>query len=220
MAPRRERRFFGRLLLAQVLAVAGPASAVAAPPPNPWWEAYYEHSERVTLPEGRHMRLYCEGAGSPPVVLESGLGSDAEDWRFVQDSIAHTTRVCSYDRAGLGGSDPGPIPRDAAAMASDLEHMLAAAKISGPYVLVGHSLGSYDLQLFADVYRRKVAGMVLVDPATAPEGLKVAPPASRPNTGVHEAGRQRPVAARYACVRFLRGRRATRYAGRPGPTLP
>jgi pimeloyl-ACP methyl ester carboxylesterase len=61
------------------------------------------------------MRLYCEGVGSPTVILESGGGSDATDWRFVQDKIGLTTRVCSYDRAGLGGSDPGPMPRDAVA---------------------------------------------------------------------------------------------------------
>jgi pimeloyl-ACP methyl ester carboxylesterase len=166
--------------VALVVALLGPSPAVAAPAPNPWWQAYYEHSKYVLLPDGRRMRLYCEGAGSPTVVLDSGLGSDATDWRTVQDSIAHTTRVCSYDRAGLGGSDPGPMPRDAAARASDMEQMLVAAKVRGPYVLVGHSLGSYDLQLFADVYRRKVAGMVLVDPATAPEGLKVVAPPPGP----------------------------------------
>ncbi|MEJ0064600.1 MAG: alpha/beta hydrolase [Caulobacteraceae bacterium] len=130
----------------------------------------------MTLPDGRHMRLYCEGSGSPTVVLETGASTDATDWRLVQDEIAHTTRVCSYDRAGLGGSDPGPMPRDVAAKVSDLEQMLVAAKVRGPYVLVGHSLGGLDIQLFADIYRSKVAGMVLLDPTTKPERLKVLPP--------------------------------------------
>jgi len=146
--------------------------------PNPWWRRYYEKSRTVTLPDGRHVRLYCEGAGSPAVILDAGMGleGDASSWRTVQDQIARTTLVCSYDRAGLGWSDPGPAPRDTAANVSDLKQMLTAARVRGPYVLVGHSSGSYDDQVFADLYRRDVAGMVLVDPATAPKGLKALPP--------------------------------------------
>jgi pimeloyl-ACP methyl ester carboxylesterase len=172
--------------------------------PNVWWRGYYDHARTVSLPDRRHMRLYCEGAGSPAVILDAGLGGDASNWRTVQDQIARATLVCSYDRAGLGGSDPGPMPRDAAARVSDLKQMLAAAKVHGPYVLVGHSLGSYDDQLFADLFRRDVAGMVLVDPAIAPKGLKTVPPPPSPILECMKlgaSGQVRPGSPAYAqCV--------------------
>jgi pimeloyl-ACP methyl ester carboxylesterase len=156
------RSFAGGAALAVLL-----ASTVAADTPatSSWWDGYERHSTHVTPPDGRRMNLYCEGAGSPTVILESGAGGGAWDWRFLQDAVARRTRVCSYDRAGLGGSDPGPAPRDASAIVADLEQMLAAAKIKSPYVMVGHSLGSYSVRLFTDRHLGDVVGMVLVDPS-------------------------------------------------------
>jgi pimeloyl-ACP methyl ester carboxylesterase len=119
----------------------------------------------VTLPAGRALNLYCVGSGTPTVLLESGIGGFAYDWRSIQAPVAGVTRVCSYDRAGLGMSPPGPFPRDTRAEVSDLEALLDAASIRPPYVLVGHSMGGYNVRLFASRHLRDVAGVVLVDPS-------------------------------------------------------
>jgi pimeloyl-ACP methyl ester carboxylesterase len=86
-------------------------------------------------------------------------------WREVQPSIAKFARVCSFDRAGMGFSSPGPLPRDARAMVADLHALVTRAQIPPPYVLVGHSIASLYALLYADRYPRQVAGMVLVDPS-------------------------------------------------------
>lgn len=148
----------------------GPAAtaAEAAPTPTPaqaWWSGYLAKAQAVALPDGRRMTLYCEGHGAPVVVLDSGLGDGAWSWSAVQDQIATRTRVCSYDRAGYGRSSPGPEPRDTRAIVDDLAAMLKAAHVRGPYVLVGHSLASFDVRLFAFTRPKAVAGMVLVDPS-------------------------------------------------------
>jgi pimeloyl-ACP methyl ester carboxylesterase len=114
---------------------------------------------------GYKMHLDCTGAdgGSPTVILESGLGDTYISWRKVQPEIAKFTRVCSYDRAGLGFSDSSPKPRTSQVIAQELHALLNAAAIAPPYVLVGHSMGGYDVRLYASLYRSEVAGMVLVD---------------------------------------------------------
>jgi pimeloyl-ACP methyl ester carboxylesterase len=101
----------------------------------------------------------------PAVIFDSGAGGDHNAWKGVQDAIAATNMACTYDRASVGASDPGPLPRDAAAIANDIDAMLAAAKIPAPYVLVGHSLGSYHVRQYANTRFDKVAGIVLVDPS-------------------------------------------------------
>ena len=112
---------------------------------------------------GYKMHLYCTGAGSPTVVLDSGLGDSYVSWRRVQPKMAKFVRVCSYDRAGLGFSDTSPRPRTSRVMAEELHALLHAAGIAPPYILVGHSMAGYDVRLFASLYRADVAGMVLVD---------------------------------------------------------
>jgi len=109
------------------------------------------------------MHMDCTGQGSPAVILESGLGDSYVSWRKVQPQIAKFTRVCSYDRAGLGFSGPSSRPRTSQVMAEELHALLGAADIAPPYVLVGHSMGGFDVRLFASRYRSEVAGMVLVD---------------------------------------------------------
>ena len=115
---------------------------------------------------GTH-KLYirCTGEGSPVVVIDAGLGEGSAQWGVIQDQLAQTTRTCTYDRAGYGASEPGPMPRDAERAAAELERLLANAGIRGPYVLVGHSLGGLNAQVFAARYPDLVAGMVLLDPA-------------------------------------------------------
>lgn len=119
----------------------------------------------VRLPDGRRLHLVCTGHGGPVVVLESGFGATADAWFKVQPVLAQQTRVCAYDRAGYGLSDPGPDPRDGKAIAQDLDDGLRAAKIKGPFVMVGHSAGGLYVRLFADRRPRDVVGMVLVDPS-------------------------------------------------------
>ena len=115
---------------------------------------------------GRTMRLLCMGSGSPSLVLDSGLGGDGLGWSGVQPVLAKTTRVCSYDRAGYGWSDPGPAPRDAEQIAGELHGLLQAAHIDGPLVLMGHSLGGIYMRAYASRYPEHVAGLVFVDSST------------------------------------------------------
>ncbi|MBW8812459.1 MAG: alpha/beta hydrolase [Caulobacterales bacterium] len=118
----------------------------------------------VRLPDHRTINFRCEGTGAPTVLLESGFGADSGAWFKVQPALARTTRVCAYDRAGYGYSDPGPLPRDGAAIARDLDQALVAARIDGPYVLVGHSAGGLYARLFAARRLQDVKGLVLLDP--------------------------------------------------------
>lgn len=125
-------------------------------------------AEIVKLPDGRGMHIVCAGEGAPAVVLDYGAGGTVKkDWGELAARIASSadTRVCAYDRAGRGLSDPASTPRTAAAVASDMEQMLAAANIAPPYVLAGHSLGSYHVRQFANAYGDKTAGLVLIDPS-------------------------------------------------------
>jgi len=124
---------------------------------------------------GYKMHMDCTGQGGPSVILESGLGDTYISWRKVQPQIAKFVRVCSYDRAGLGYSDPSSQPRTSKAIAGELHALLQAANVAPPYVLVGHSMGGLDVRLFASVYRTEVAGMVLVD-ASHPDQENRLPP--------------------------------------------
>src|SRR6266516_4578068 len=113
-------------------------------------------------------RLYfsCTGTaclGSPTVILEAGYGNTSLVWSKVQPGVASFTRVCSYDRAGYGWSDIGPLPRTAGHMVRELHTLLARAGVAGPYVLVGHSYGGLIMQLYTSTYPQQVAGLVLVD---------------------------------------------------------
>jgi pimeloyl-ACP methyl ester carboxylesterase len=125
---------------------------------------------------GYEMHIDCTGQGSPVVVLDAGLGDSYVSWRKVQREIATLTTVCSYDRAGLGFSDPSPHPRTSKVIAEELHTLLHSAGVAVPVILVGHSMGGYDVRLFASLYRNEVAGMVLVD-ASHPEQQKRFPPA-------------------------------------------
>jgi pimeloyl-ACP methyl ester carboxylesterase len=125
---------------------------------------------------GYGMHINCSGQGTPTVILDSGLGDSYLSWRKVQPEIAKFTRVCSYDRAGLGYSDTSPRARTSQVIAEELGLLLRSANIAPPYVLVGHSMGGYDARLFASLFRNEVAGMVLVD-SSHPEQQQRFPPA-------------------------------------------
>ena len=112
---------------------------------------------------GHRLHLQCVGQGSPTVVLDAGLGAFSLDWGAVQPEIVTTTRVCAYDRAGLGWSEPGPRPRSPRQFADELHTLLTNAGIQGPYVLVTHSISGKTARLFASQHPNQVAGIVLVD---------------------------------------------------------
>jgi len=105
------------------------------------------------------------GAKAPAVILEGGFGEGIAAWALVQTEIAKFASVVSYDRAGLGQSEPGPKPRSAKQIALELHTALQKAGIKPPYVLVGHSLGGPYIRVFAGLYPSEVAGLVLVDPS-------------------------------------------------------
>ena len=155
--------FIGDVVLAQVK----PASAVAE---DPRILPYVEPGQLVDI-GGRRINLHCTGAGSPTVILMSGLASWSPVWYKTQPAIAKKTRVCAHDRAGYGFSDPGPRPQILSDTVDDLHAALKAGSIPGPYVLVGHSLGGVEARLYAQRWPEEVVGMVLVDTSPAAEGL-------------------------------------------------
>lgn len=120
------------------------------------------------------LHLDCRGQGQPTVVLISGLGEFSGSWARILDGVAPTTRVCAYDRAGQGWSDDDEHPQDGIAAAEDLHALLAAAGESGPFVLVGHSIGGPYAMTYAANYSGEVAGMVLLD-STSPEQFTAIP---------------------------------------------
>lgn len=132
---------------------------------------------RVVDVDGRRMHIDCEGTASddPTVILDAGLGDSYLSWRKVQPEIAKFARVCSYDRAGIGYSDSSSRPRTSRVIAEELHRLLQAAGVAPPYVLVGHSMGGYDVRLYASLYRNEVVGVVLVD-ASHPDQENRFPP--------------------------------------------
>lgn len=113
----------------------------------------------------RHLNLFCMGAGPRTVLFEAG-GSDWSDvWALVQPAVAEHARACAYDRAGLGHSDPAPLPRTPEMIAQDLHALVTAAGLKAPLVLVGHSLGGFNVKLYAALYPEEVGGLVLLDPS-------------------------------------------------------
>jgi pimeloyl-ACP methyl ester carboxylesterase len=134
---------------------------------------------------GHRLHLSCTGAGSPTVVLEPGGGEMSSNLAWIAPVMARDTRVCVYDRAGQGGSEPAAAPQDGAQIATDLHTLLQRGNVPGPYVLAGHSFGGLYALTFAARYPDEVAGMVLVDttlPASAHEPLT----ASRRDTGSYD----------------------------------
>ncbi len=120
------------------------------------------------------LHLDCRGEGQPTVVLVSGLGEFSGSWARILDGVAPTTRVCAYDRAGQGWSDDVEHPQDGIAAAEDLHALLAATGETGPFVVVGHSIGGPYAMTYANQYADEVAGMVLLD-STSPEQFTAIP---------------------------------------------
>lgn len=151
---------------------------------------------------GRRLRLVRAGERSdrPVVLFECGAFGCAADWAVVQERLARRgVYSLAYDRAGLGYSDPGPIPRDGRAIAADLEALLAHAGETGPLVMVGHSMGGLMLRVFVGRNRPRVAGVVLVD-AVTPETIE-APAAAH---AIHTYRRAMNLVGRWSGLGFMR----------------
>src|SRR5437764_13745352 len=133
----KQTRIFS-LLAVLILAVsaAGQGTMGAAPQ-----DSLYASPGKLVSANGTRLNLYCMGSGSPAVVFESGWEDWAPAWAIVQPRIARFTRTCSYDRAGVGFSEPGPMPRTSARIADELYTALRNAHVEGPYILVAHAFG-------------------------------------------------------------------------------
>jgi pimeloyl-ACP methyl ester carboxylesterase len=156
-----------RMILVLILAVCGTTStsfAESAPMPEQGLAPYLTPQRVAHLETGRTINFVCLGHGSPTVVLSAGLGDWSWWWWWVQGPLAKRTRVCAWDRAGYGFSAPSSEPQDIVHTTGDLERALKRADIRRPYVMVGHSMGAYEVLRFTDLHRRDVLGMVLVDP--------------------------------------------------------
>lgn len=112
---------------------------------------------------GRRLSITYMGEGSPTVILEHGMATESDSWTQVQQAVAKFTRVCAFDRAGRGKSDPASKPRTSEDMVADLHTLLRNARVPGPYILVGNSLGGFNARLYTHKYPDEVVGVVLVD---------------------------------------------------------
>ena len=140
------------------LFLGAPIVAPAAP-----GDEIYARPGQLVNAQGTRLNFYCKGRGSPTVVFDSGWGDWAPVWTIVQPEVAKWTRACSYDRAGAGFSDPGPMPRTSVRIAAELRGALHNAGIQGPYIMVGNAFGGDNVRTFAARYPAEVAALVLVE---------------------------------------------------------
>ena len=112
---------------------------------------------------GFQLYINCTGEGSPTVVMDAGLDGSGLSWLSVQPGVTEFTRACSYDRAGIGLSGWRPKPSTSQQLVGELHTLLTNAKVEGPYVLVGHSLGGLNVRLYTNQYPNEVVGLVLID---------------------------------------------------------
>jgi pimeloyl-ACP methyl ester carboxylesterase len=158
------------LAIAAVLTCVGTAASLAQTVVP---SSVYTGPQRLIPIDGaRRLNLYCTGSGQPTVMLEAGSGNSMMTWRHVQAEVASFTRVCAYDRAGLGFSDAAKRPSSDANIVDDLHRLLVAASIATPIVFVGHSLGGEIGLFYWATYPDEIAGAVLVDPGF-PDMLRV-----------------------------------------------
>jgi pimeloyl-ACP methyl ester carboxylesterase len=193
------RTHIGRLVGATVIAiVAGACAGASAPSASPAATAAASAAGGDLVADidigGRTLSVACLGpvdTGRPTVIFESGLGGDRFVWGDVLTGLMATDRGCSYDRAGLGASQPGPKPRTTDDQVDDLHALLQAAGVEPPYVFVAHSSGGWNAMVYAGRYPDEVAGAVMVDvrpPAASERWLAALPPESSTEPDVlHQA---------------------------------
>jgi pimeloyl-ACP methyl ester carboxylesterase len=187
------KTFLGLIWSCLLLGIHGTAGAAPG-------DEVYTRPGTLVPADGTRLNLYCMGSGSPAVVFDSGWEDWAPVWTIVQPEVAKWTRACSYDRAGAGFSDPGPLPRTSVRIADELRSALHNAGIKGPYILVGHAFGGDNVRTFAARHPAEVAGLVLVeaDVTSSPEERR---------------GQARLIASLRECREAIA-------AGKPLPALP
>ncbi len=166
------RRFRGLLTCVIAIITAGPGRGENEPPASAD-VASARPGLLVRLPDGRGLNFRCSGHGRLTVLFESGFAGTSLAWSRVVEPVAIHHRACAYDRAGSGFSDEGPEPRDATAIARDLDQGLKAAGLTGPFILVAHSAGALYARAFADLRPAMVSGMVLVDPSVEYQDVRL-----------------------------------------------
>lgn len=133
---------------------------------------------------GRRMHLFCTGQGSPTIVLEDGLGNNWTVWAKVQPVLSQDTQVCAYDRAGFGWSDPRPGVRDSKAIATELHGLLTQAGITGPIILMGHSIAGIHMREYVARYPENVKGIVFIDGSTPLQDDRSPPPHAKRKSSI------------------------------------
>jgi pimeloyl-ACP methyl ester carboxylesterase len=136
-------------------------------------ESYRKYqNERLFPAPGRlyqvnehQMHLWCEGQGEPTVVLDAGAGMFSSGWRWVIPEISLVTRVCAFDRSGLGWSEPALPPYDGISAADELNELLRQANIQKPFIYVGHSLGGNLGMIYHHQYPNDLSALVMLEPA-------------------------------------------------------
>jgi pimeloyl-ACP methyl ester carboxylesterase len=160
-------------ILALLLTPAAASSDALQPVPIAEVAADYARPQRlVALKDGRRMHLYCRGSGSTTVLFDSGGSDWSSIWALVQPAVGRWATACTYDRAGLGRSDPADRPSSPTAIVTDVHELVRAAGLKRPLVLVGHSFGGFNMKLYAATYPADVAGLVLVDPSEERAGAR------------------------------------------------
>jgi len=197
-----------RVLVLRLLAVLVALAVAGAV-----WESFAERHDHAAFPPpgrlvdagGHRLHLRIEGATmpGPTVILECGIGgATSNNWGWIEPEVARFARVVAYDRAGLGWSDPGPLPRDGRRIVAELHTALRNAGVAGPYVFVGHSYGGLLARLFVDAYPDDVKGLVLAEPSH-PALFTRAPGFRRAVTVIGLGVRIAPYAARLGLIRAL-----------------
>lgn len=204
-AGQRLRRFARGVLALVVFTIALPLSGAA-------YEAIASRGDARAYPApgrlvdvgGFRLHINCVGAGSPTVILDAGLGETSLDWSLVQPELGTTTRVCAYDRAGMGWSDASPRARTPDNIAEELHTLLVNADIAGPYALIAHSLSGKYARLFALRHRVETAGIVLVDARSEYVDALTTPAENRAFMEAVEAqGRQYALARQFGIARLF-----------------
>jgi pimeloyl-ACP methyl ester carboxylesterase len=196
----------GRWLVSAILlvfAVAAVGAGARQVSTEPFAQAHPVPGATFSV-HGHDLHIDCRGQGSPTVVLFNGMGEFSASWARIVDGTAPTTRVCAYDRPGQGWSDDLAEPQDAVAATEDLHALLEVGGETGPFVLVGHSIGGPYALTYADQNPDEVAGMVLVD-GTSPHQFDAIPSYPRTYAMMRRAYGVMPTLARLGLGAALEG---------------
>lgn len=183
------------------------------------FKEYTHPHQLVEVEPGRRLNVFCTGSGSPTVILEAGGGDDSSSFRSVQPGVSAFARICAYDRAGVGFSDPSQWASTAVNTVADLHRLVHAISPGQPVILVGHSNGGLYVPLYAATYPKDVAGMVLIDPFTVGADMRATALLTRRQRDDWYASDDRDIADARACVKLAKAGVLVRPDARTSPCL-